>query len=746
MMMHRVCLSLSTACVILLAKCLRAEDLKRPFTVVDSIEATNVLLARENDPALVSPDKKRYLVVLQRGDVARNGSWVELLSGSLVSVEVAAKAKVICRLFTKSTAQARDLIKNVRWLGDSRHVVFMWDDGQGLPRIVSVDVRNSRRQTLVRHPTSIVRYDVSPDGQTIVYIAQSPRDTLKNEAVNRKGFAVGAQSIWPILRGEFDGSTPSPDYETFIFQRPEGRLRKIPQAKVVWSTTPELLQLSHDGRFAVTVRPVRDVPRSWDAYTEHLFSDVYLPAARANPDGPNFIRQYFIIDVERATMRPLWNAPENPSGEEAWSPSSRQLVIGPTFAPASQATPDGLAGKAVVAVDVTTGRYECLPLQASSRRSDYRPVRWGENGVIEITDDTTSAQDRTTLSFQMSNGEWKQLAKTAHTRPPKAVEIELREDANTPPTLFAVDRRGELQQLIRDLNSKLRREVTLGHVEPVRWKGTDGRPWTGIVYYPVHYESGRSFPMVIQTHGYSLRQFSLDGSFTTVFAAQALANRDIMVLQVGGPDGGIEDIVATPEEAAVYMAGFEGAIEHFVSAELADPGKIGIIGFSRTGWHVEYMLTHSALPLAATEVADNIDESYLQYLLDPNDRRVFDEKGNGGHPFGEGIRTWADMAPGFNADHVHSPLRMELDSGPIDLILCAWEMFSNLRYLQKPVELFVIPDIQHGVHILQNPAQRLASQGGTVDWFCFWLKNEEDSDPAKAAQYARWRKLRDLQK
>jgi hypothetical protein len=45
-------------------------------------------------------------------------------------------------------------------------------------------------------------------------------------------------------------------------------------------------------------------------------------------------------------------------------------------------------------------------------------------------------------------------------------------------------------------------------------------------------------------------------------------------------------------------------------------------------------------------------------------------------------------------------------------------------------------------HILTNPAARLASQGGSVDWFRFWLKEEEDPSPAKADQYRRWRKLR----
>jgi hypothetical protein len=44
---------------------------------------------------------------------------------------------------------------------------------------------------------------------------------------------------------------------------------------------------------------------------------------------------------------------------------------------------------------------------------------------------------------------------------------------------------------------------------------------------------------------------------------------------------------------------------------------------------------------------------------------------------------------------------------------------------------------------LQKPQERLASQGGTVDWFRFWLQGYEDADPAKAEQYRRWRELRE---
>jgi hypothetical protein len=54
--------------------------------------------------------------------------------------------------------------------------------------------------------------------------------------------------------------------------------------------------------------------------------------------------------------------------------------------------------------------------------------------------------------------------------------------------------------------------------------------------------------------------------------------------------------------------------------------------------------------------------------------------------------------------------------------------------------------IANGAHELVKPWERLAAQQTSVDWFCFWIKHEEDPAPARAEQYARWRELRKLQK
>ena len=75
-------------------------------------------------------------------------------------------------------------------------------------------------------------------------------------------------------------------------------------------------------------------------------------------------------------------------------------------------------------------------------------------------------------------------------------------------------------------------------------------------------------------------------------------------------------------------------------------------------------------------------------------------------------------------------------------MLGSWEMYHLLRHMRKPVELALVPQIEHGDHPLQIPNQKRFSQEGTVDWMDFWLNGREDPDPNKKKQYERWYTLR----
>jgi len=132
---------------------------------------------------------------------------------------------------------------------------------------------------------------------------------------------------------------------------------------------------------------------------------------------------------------------------------------------------------------------------------------------------------------------------------------------------------------------------------------------------------------------------------------------------------------------------------------------------------------------------------YFQAVAGTNELQGFTAV-NGSVPTGSGMKDWLERSPAFNAYRVVTPLRLERENGGLLTVLQAWEMFTQLRWMHKPVELYVIPDVEHGSHAIQNPKQSLASKQGAVDWFDFWLNGRENEGPGKADQYQRWRQLR----
>jgi hypothetical protein len=87
----------------------------------------------------------------------------------------------------------------------------------------------------------------------------------------------------------------------------------------------------------------------------------------------------------------------------------------------------------------------------------------------------------------------------------------------------------------------------------------------------------------------------------------------------------------------------------------------------------------------------------------------------------------------------NSTTAIRLEANGHGSVLGYWEAFTLLRNAHHPVDFFYFP---RGSHVLVMPDERLASQGGNLDWFRFWLQDYEDPDPSKREQYARWENLR----
>jgi hypothetical protein len=290
----------------------------------------------------------------------------------------------------------------------------------------------------------------------------------------------------------------------------------------------------------------------------------------------------------------------------------------------------------------------------------------------------------------------------------------------------------------------------LGRVERMSGTLSNGKQWIGQLIYPADYAAGSRYPLVIQSYyGHPMGQesFALDGmwgspgmglgpSMVAAYPGQLLATRNIAVLTLL-----VTNFEAGSTQDDDYQLAYESLAKQLVASGIADPDKIGLTGFSRNGHWVEFTLAHSTFPFAAAIAADNLDPSYFQAAL--MNWTTHDAAMNGAAAFGDGLQKWLVRAVGFNAEHIRTPLFMFGQCGSTEMIIAQWEIFSRLKHLKKPVEMYMMPEADtHPAHSPQNPRQVLALQDRAVDWFSFWLTGREDASPLKAEQYRRWRSFK----
>jgi dipeptidyl aminopeptidase/acylaminoacyl peptidase len=321
----------------------------------------------------------------------------------------------------------------------------------------------------------------------------------------------------------------------------------------------------------------------------------------------------------------------------------------------------------------------------------------------------------------------------------QTLSVELRQSLNARPRLYVKRRQDEPAVELFDPNPQAD-QLTFSTTEVVHWTDSNGIEWQGGLLRPRGYVKGRRYPLVVQTHGFDPGKFLLDGPAydgegMTAMAAQALASAGFAVLQI---EDNRKAVTGDEQEGPRVAAGWYAGIEKLIADGVVDQNNIGLIAFSRTGFHALYLMAAHPDLLGAVSLSDALQAGYASYLMVDNELFAAEiAKLTGGKPNVSNIGDWFARNPLYKLGHVRAPVRLEEMGAGVGF----WETFTVLRDAGRPVEFVVYPN---GSHVLQKPDERLASQGGSVDWFSFWLRGYEDPNPDKRAQYTRWRKLREL--
>jgi dipeptidyl aminopeptidase/acylaminoacyl peptidase len=764
-----------------------ARSQQHAFSVKDDISMTriNFPFVQPHVPgseiAWPSPDGRQIAVVTSRGILSTDKIESKILAFDLDGIKKAfakenrplPEPHVLATIRSVPTAIETDayapVIKDLRWSSDGSSLYFRATNLSGNYQLCVVNRDGSGFSRLTPADKSVDRFDIERD--RIVYNAADPGApvTATGEAINRDAVNITGARLQYVL---FPNDVSSRAHKVFRLytlslrtygyvphQVPDYSLEEIP-----YLTSFYPFHISPTRKLLAKLEPAASVPDRWSVYEptaglEHL--------RLTNGRDPRLMRsdnllrplQYTLINLETGQRTPLFDAPNARSlgygldaNRIAWSRDSRRMLVTNTFLPASQPNSTSVAPLpcSVASVDLPSGKIRCLAQEVGAIDLNAPHVQ-----DVAFTDDSREAivllrngqGKQTVRKYQLRDETWSLESTETLNRPAaSAAELNASQDEeapltiyvdqslNDPPALWARDDSGHKRE-VWDPNPQFS-EIRFGQASPYEWKDKDGRDWAGILVKPIDYREGRRYPLVVQMYDFVDGQFLTDGLYPTAFAARELASVGFVVLQIRKRRDTVSE-----EDTRIHLEGYRSAIRSLSAAGMINPAKVGVVGFSWTCWYVAHAIVEDPSLFSVATIADGLDNSYMQYkLFTPGDYLLEQQmtKIRNGPPFGAGLAHWMESAPGFRADRIEAPLRIEAIGH--SSVLSEWEIYSSLRLLGRPVDLIYFPN---GSHIHELPLERLESQQGNIDWLRFWLKDEEDPDPSKHAQYQRWETMRD---
>ena len=296
-----------------------------------------------------------------------------------------------------------------------------------------------------------------------------------------------------------------------------------------------------------------------------------------------------------------------------------------------------------------------------------------------------------------------------------------------PPDLYRVADGGALQR-VTQVNPQVD-TWKLPSISIVQWTSTDGTPVEGILELPPgHLSGGSPLPLVVELHGgptdaarYQL-QYWIYGRTLLPANGYALLSPNYRG-STGYGDRFLVDLVGRENDIDVQdiLSGVDAMVERGV----ADPERLGVMGWSNGGFLTNCLITSTRRFKAASSGAGVIDQ-VLQWGIEDTPGHVINYMG--------GRQPWADAdkyregSPLYRLGEVKTPTLIHV-GGDDPRVPAAHSrtLYRALRqYLGVPAELVIYPGEGHGLSTYEH---RRAKLEWDLAWFKRYLFGEEPAKP-----------------
>ena len=256
----------------------------------------------------------------------------------------------------------------------------------------------------------------------------------------------------------------------------------------------------------------------------------------------------------------------------------------------------------------------------------------------------------------------------------------------------------------------------LGRTEVIRWKSADKLEIEGLLTYPVGYEKGRRYPMVLVIHGGPAGAFAQNYiASRSVYPLAAFAAEGWAVLRcnIRGSSGyGRAFRYANYKDwGGGDFRDLMAGVDRVIAMGVADPDRLGVMGWSYGGYMTSWVITQTKRFKAASIGAPVTN---LMSFTGTTDIPSF-ISGYFGAEFWDDLATYMKHSAMFNIKNVSTPALIQHGEEDVRVPFGqGQELYNALKRQGVRVKMVAYPRQPHG---LREPRLSLDAAKRNVEWF-----------------------------
>ena len=606
----------------------------------------------------------------------------------------------------------RSAVRQARWT-DNQWFSFVGERIEDQGQIYSYDTNSRSLQRFSDLPRATKTFDLNPALGRFVAAMEVNLAEFHASRV-RFGYEVTTEPANDVFQtGQSSVTIPT----SYVFGGADAPPAPI-QTTTAQHLIPPYISIAPNGKYAaLTVRP-EYLPGEWIEYDFGPLQSIAEIAEPGETPAP-WARSLALVNLETGVTEPLTNAPLAITAPPitAWSPDGEWLAVSNTYV-ATESADQNERRPVLGVVDLESNEplTVLMGIGFDEPHGELQDLSFSNDGARLVASFSGAVKQ-----FEYGPRGWQAVQNgDLKVDSERRFSFSYDESLSERPSLVLNDHDTDRQISICEFSYPWM-EASLLSGETYEWTDANGEQWEAGLIKP---RGHGPWPLIIQTHGHYPDQFLVTGPMDAAagFSAQGFAASGFLVLQVGEKRQKIQQ----PDESAFHVEGYKGAIAALAAEGLADPARVGIIGWSRTGFYVQHALAFEPDLFAAASVVDASGYGVLGYSLFHNFPAMFQHDyilKNGSPPYGEALADWISSDPSVNADQIETPLRIEAYG---NWITPWWEVYATMSELERPVSFYHLPS---STHAPTQPIHKYISQAESIKWFSRWLKPTSEASP-----------------